>query len=76
MRMSVGGSLPGRVDVERATFVQSDYGRGNVGIELRAGSTRDHLDAVSRFGYSQVHRRSFRPPSLFDTIDASEAREC
>jgi ribonuclease HII len=32
-------------------------------------ATRDHLDAVSRFGYSVVHRRSFRPPSLFDTID-------
>jgi ribonuclease HII len=33
-------------------------------------ATRDHLDAVSRFGYSEVHRRSFRPPSLFDTMDA------
>lgn len=33
-------------------------------------ATRDHLDAVSKFGYSDVHRRSFRPPSLFDTIDA------
>jgi ribonuclease HII len=32
-------------------------------------ATRDHLDAVARFGYSQVHRRSFRPPSLFDRID-------
>ena len=32
-------------------------------------ATRDHLDAVSRFGYSQVHRRSFRPPSLFDRMD-------
>jgi len=32
-------------------------------------ATRDHLDAVARFGYSHVHRRSFRPPSLFDTID-------
>jgi ribonuclease HII len=33
-------------------------------------ATRDHLDAVSRFGYSPVHRRSFRPPTLFDTIDS------
>ena len=33
-------------------------------------ATRDHLDAVSRFGYSDVHRRSFRPPTLFDTMDA------
>jgi len=32
-------------------------------------ATRDHLSAVSRFGYSEVHRRSFRPPSLFDTMD-------
>ena len=24
-------------------------------------ATRDHLDAVSRFGYSDAHRRSFRP---------------
>jgi ribonuclease HII len=31
-------------------------------------ATREHLDAVSRFGYSEVHRRSFRPPSLFDKI--------
>ena len=31
-------------------------------------ATKDHLDAVSRFGYSDVHRRSFRPPTLFDRI--------
>jgi ribonuclease HII len=31
-------------------------------------ATKDHLDAVSRFGYSDVHRRSFRPPSLFDRM--------
>src|ERR1700674_3575280 len=32
-------------------------------------ATAEHLDAVARFGYSDVHRRSFRPPTLFDTID-------
>jgi ribonuclease HII len=32
-------------------------------------ATRDHLDAVSQFGYSEVHRRSFRPPTLFDTME-------
>jgi ribonuclease HII len=32
-------------------------------------ATADHLEAVARFGYSAVHRRSFRPPTLFDTID-------
>src|SRR6266853_4578763 len=31
-------------------------------------ATADHLDAVARFGYSDAHRRSFRPPTLFDTI--------
>jgi ribonuclease HII len=32
-------------------------------------ATADHLDAVTRYGYSTAHRRTFRPPSLFDTID-------
>jgi ribonuclease HII len=32
-------------------------------------ATADHLAAVARFGYSNVHRRTFRPPSLFDTMD-------
>jgi len=36
-------------------------------------ATADHLDAVARFGYSDVHRRSFRPPTLFDTIDSTTA---
>jgi ribonuclease HII len=31
-------------------------------------ATADHLDAVARFGYSEVHRRSFRAATLFDTI--------
>jgi len=35
-------------------------------------ATADHLAAVARHGYSTLHRRSFRPPSLFDTIDAIE----
>jgi ribonuclease HII len=29
-------------------------------------ATADHLEAVARHGYSAVHRRSFRPPTLFD----------
>ena len=32
-------------------------------------ATADHLAAVARFGYSDVHRRSFRPATLIDTID-------
>jgi ribonuclease HII len=31
-------------------------------------ATPEHLAAVFRHGYSAVHRRSFRPPTLFDTI--------
>ena len=31
-------------------------------------ATADHLAAVARYGYSVLHRRTFRPPSLFDTI--------
>lgn len=31
-------------------------------------ATRAHLDAVGRHGYSPAHRRSFRPPTLFDTM--------
>jgi ribonuclease HII len=34
-------------------------------------ATREHLQAVARFGYSAVHRQSFRPPSLFDKISES-----
>jgi len=32
-------------------------------------ATADHLSAVARFGYSPQHRRSFRPATLFDSID-------
>src|SRR6266478_3713495 len=32
-------------------------------------ATADHLDAVARFGYSDAHRRSFRPQTWFDTIE-------
>jgi ribonuclease HII len=31
-------------------------------------ATADHLAAVARHGYSPAHRRSFRPPSLFDAL--------
>jgi ribonuclease HII len=38
-------------------------------------ATKDHLDAVGRFGYSPAHRRSFRPPSLFDRLESGERFE-
>ena len=30
--------------------------------------TPEHLDALERYGYSDAHRRSFKPSRLFDTI--------
>lgn len=32
-------------------------------------ATAEHLDAVARFGYSDAHRRSFRPQTLFDRME-------
>ena len=32
-------------------------------------ATADHLQAVAEFGYSEAHRRSFRPLTLFDSLD-------
>lgn len=34
--------------------------------------TPDHLAALAQHGYSSQHRRSFRPRSLFDTIDTPD----
>jgi len=36
-------------------------------------ATADHLAAVAQYGYSPAHRRSFRPPTLFDTMGAGVA---
>lgn len=44
---------------------------GRYGFDRHKGyGTRRHLDAIARYGYSDAHRRTFRPPSLFDTIAA------
>jgi len=32
-------------------------------------ATADHLAAVAKYGYSAAHRRTFRPPTLFDLSD-------
>lgn len=36
-------------------------------------ATQEHLHAVAQFGYSEAHRRSFRPPTLFDRMDGGAA---
>ncbi len=44
---------------------------GRYGFDRHKGyATADHLAALARHGYSDVHRRTFRPPTLFDTMDA------
>jgi len=57
--------------VSRDRDMQALHGRDpRYGFDRHKGyATADHLDAVARFGYSDAHRRSFRPPTLFDTMD-------
>jgi len=57
--------------VTRDRQMQELHGRDpRYGFDRHKGyATADHLEAVARFGYSEMHRRSFRPPTLFDTID-------
>jgi ribonuclease HII len=57
--------------VTRDRLMQDLHGRDpRYGFDRHKGyATADHLDAVARFGYSSAHRRTFRPPTLFDTID-------
>lgn len=39
-------------------------------------ATTEHLLAVARYGYSGVHRRSFRPPTLFDHLTEADTEIC
>ena len=57
--------------VTRDRMMQELHARDpRYGFDRHKGyATRDHLDAVARFGYSDVHRRSFRPPTLFDRME-------
>ena len=57
--------------VTRDRMMQELHARDpRYGFDKNMGyATRDHLDAVARFGYSEVHRRSFRPPTLFDRME-------
>ena len=43
------------------------------GYERHKGyATAEHLAALAQHGYSALHRRSFRPPTLFDRIEDPE----
>jgi ribonuclease HII len=62
-------SIVAKVTRDRA-MIELHASDPRYGFDRHKGyATRDHLDAVGRFGYSAAHRRSFRPPSLFDTIE-------
>jgi ribonuclease HII len=58
--------------VTRDRIMADLHGRDpRYGFDRHKGyATADHLDAVARFGYSAAHRRSFRPPTLFDNIQS------
>jgi len=54
-------------DREMAVHHQADP---RYGYDRHKGyATADHLAAVARYGYSALHRRTFRPPSLFDGLE-------
>src|SRR5690606_27410380 len=57
--------------VERDALMEELHRRDpRYGFDRHKGyATAEHLAAVARYGYSPVHRRSFRPPTLFDTIE-------
>ena len=57
--------------VARDREMRALHGRDpRYGFDRHKGyATADHLEAVARYGYSNAHRRSFRPPTLFDAID-------
>jgi ribonuclease HII len=57
--------------VHRDALMRALHGRdGRYGFDRHKGyATAEHLAAVTRHGYSDAHRRSFRPPTLFDTIE-------
>src|SRR5437762_8824489 len=57
--------------VTRDRLMLALHGRDpRYGFDRHKGyATADHLDAVARFGYSDAHRRSFRPQTWFDTIE-------
>ena len=53
-------------DREMVTYHAADP---RYGYDRHKGyATAEHLAAVAQYGYSPLHRRTFRPPSLFDTI--------
>lgn len=62
-------SIVAKVTRDRA-MVELHASDPRYGFDRHKGyATKDHLEAVGKFGYSPAHRKSFRPTSLFDTIE-------
>ena len=62
-------SIVAKVTRDRA-MVELHTSDPRYGFDRHKGyATRDHLEAVGKYGYSAAHRKSFRASSLFDTID-------
>jgi ribonuclease HII len=64
-------SIVAKVTRDREMLVQ-DASDPRYGYAHHKGyATAEHLAAVARYGYSSLHRRSFKPQSgLFDTIES------
>ena len=62
------GSILAKVTRDREMVAM--HGRDpRYGFDRHKGyATEAHLEALLRFGYSDAHRRSFRPSRLFDTM--------
>jgi ribonuclease HII len=64
------GSIVAKVTRDRL-MLELHVNDPRYGFDRHKGyATADHLAAVALHGYSPVHRRSFRPQTLFDTIHA------
>jgi ribonuclease HII len=61
-------SILAKVTRDREMHLHHHYD-SRYGFDRHKGyATADHLAALAEHGYSALHRRSFRPPSLFDRV--------
>jgi len=64
-------SIVAKVTRDREMLVQHDSDPRYGYAHHKGYATAEHLAAVARYGYSPLHRRSFKPQSsLFDTIES------
>jgi ribonuclease HII len=72
-RAIAAASIVAKVTRDRA-MVAYHASDPRYGFDRHKGyATASHLAAVAQHGYSALHRKSFKPASLFDTIAPSDA---